>query len=206
MRQVAVLFARADSIYKTMPGCDVWDMDRDARKFPGGMPIVGHPPCRAWGQLRHLAVVKPRADEKALAPWCIQKIRENGGVLEHPKGSSLWPVLGLPEPNGLPDEWGGMDARSQPVSLGAPRGQADPFLHRWMQPRKYPARSTPRRQSNTHSIGRGVKGAARPKLGGATRMHKGAAGTHAPRPSRVAGRAGEADPQARQQGEQPWLG
>ena len=28
---VAVLFARSDSIYKSMPECDVWDIERDAR-------------------------------------------------------------------------------------------------------------------------------------------------------------------------------
>lgn len=104
LREVAVLFARADSIYKTMPGCDVWDIERDARKWPGGAPIVGHPPCRAWGELSHMA--KPRPDEKALAPWTIEQIREWGGVLEHPAKSKLWPTLGLPEP-GQRDKWGG---------------------------------------------------------------------------------------------------
>lgn len=52
---VAVLFARADSIYKGLPGVDVYDADRDARTFPGGCPVVAHPPCRAWavsGRLR----------------------------------------------------------------------------------------------------------------------------------------------------------
>jgi hypothetical protein len=49
MREVAVLFARADSIYKTLAGCDVWDEARDALKWPGGAPIIAHPPCRAWG-------------------------------------------------------------------------------------------------------------------------------------------------------------
>jgi hypothetical protein len=104
LRTVAVLFARADSIYKTLEGCDVWDAERDARKWPGGAPIVGHPPCRAWGQLRHFA--KPRPDEKELATWCIDRIREEGGVLEHPIGSTLWPVKGLPEP-GHRDQFGG---------------------------------------------------------------------------------------------------
>lgn len=52
LRQIAVLFARQDSIYKTLPGCDVWDIERDARKWPGGCPVVAHPPCRAWGRLR----------------------------------------------------------------------------------------------------------------------------------------------------------
>jgi hypothetical protein len=101
---VAVLFARADSVYKTMPGADVWDIDRDARKWQGGAPVVAHPPCRAWGQLSYFA--KPRPDEKELAFFAIDAVRQNGGVLEHPKGSKLWPVAGLPEP-GHRDEFGG---------------------------------------------------------------------------------------------------
>ena len=101
---ISVLFARSDSIYKTLPGCDVWDIERDARAWPGGNPVVAHPPCRAWGRLRQFA--KPREDEKALAPWAVEQIRKFGGVLEHPEGSSLWPVLGLPAP-GKRDEFGG---------------------------------------------------------------------------------------------------
>lgn len=46
MSGVAVLFARQDSHYKSIAGVDVWDIDRDARKWPGGMPVVAHPPCR----------------------------------------------------------------------------------------------------------------------------------------------------------------
>ncbi len=30
---VAILFARADSHYKALAGCDVWDAERDARKW-----------------------------------------------------------------------------------------------------------------------------------------------------------------------------
>lgn len=107
MKKVAVLFARQDSIYKTMSECDVWDIERDARNYAGELPIVGHPPCRAWGALSHMARVKPRPDEKALAPYCVQQIRKYGGVLEHPKGSKLWKTLGLPEPEEFPDAFGG---------------------------------------------------------------------------------------------------
>lgn len=101
---VAVLFARADSIYKTMEGVDVWDAGRDARNFQGGAGIVAHPPCRAWGRLRHFA--KPRPDEKALALWAVDMIRENGGVLEHPASSQLWKEKPLPKA-GEKDQWGG---------------------------------------------------------------------------------------------------
>lgn len=101
---VAVLFARADSIYKTMVGCDVWDIERDARNFRGGMPIVAHPPCRAWGQLKHMA--NPRPGERELALWSVCMVRIWGGVIEHPAGSTLWPVAVLPEP-GERDGWNG---------------------------------------------------------------------------------------------------
>ncbi len=101
---VTVLFARADSVYKAMDGVDVWDMERDARKYRGTAPVVAHPPCRAWGCLAHMA--KPRPDEKALALYAVNQVRLNGGVLEHPAGSALWPTANLPEPGGR-DAWGG---------------------------------------------------------------------------------------------------
>jgi hypothetical protein len=102
--KVAVLFARSDSHYKTLPDTDVWDIERDARKWPGGCPVVAHPPCRAWGRLSHMA--KPRADEKDLARWAVAQVRAHGGVLENPKGSALWADQGLPAP-GQRDEFGG---------------------------------------------------------------------------------------------------
>ncbi len=104
LRTVAVLFARKDSIYKTLPGCDVWDIERDARNYVGGGHIVAHPPCRAWGAYRFLA--KPRPDEKALATWAVDMLRRWGGILEHPAASLLWPEKGLPEPGDV-DKWGG---------------------------------------------------------------------------------------------------
>ena len=103
--KVAILFARADSIYKTMPDCDVWDIERDARRWPGGGPAVAHPPCRSWGRLRQFA--KPRDDEKALGPWAVDQVRQWGGVLEHPQESTLWAHCGLPRPGHFPDQFGG---------------------------------------------------------------------------------------------------
>lgn len=102
---VAVLFARADSIYKGLPGVDVYDADRDARTFPGGCPVVAHPPCRAWGRLR--AFAKPRPDEMNLGRLAVALVREFGGVLEHPAGSTLWAAQMLPKPGGPPDQRGG---------------------------------------------------------------------------------------------------
>ena len=101
---VAVLFARSDSVYKSLSDCDVWDADRNARNWPGGCPVVAHPPCRAWGRLRHLA--KPAENERELAIWAVEQVRQWGGVLEHPVGSTLWQAAGLPKP-GERDDFGG---------------------------------------------------------------------------------------------------
>ena len=99
---VSVLFVRRDSVYKQL-GVDCWDVDRDARLFTGINPVIAHPPCRAWGQLSHFA--KPLPGEKELALFAIDVIRRNGGVLEHPRASKLWPHY-LPYP-GEYDEYGG---------------------------------------------------------------------------------------------------
>jgi hypothetical protein len=101
---ISVLFCRKDSIYKSLKNCDVWDIDRDARKWHGGNPVVAHPPCRAWGKLRGMA--NPRHDEKDLARLAVSFVRKNGGVLEHPVGSMLWQDQQLPAP-GQRDQWGG---------------------------------------------------------------------------------------------------
>lgn len=101
---VAVLFARRDSVYKSLAGCDVWDEDRDARLWRGGVPVVAHPPCRAWGKLAHMA--KPRDHERDLARLAVEQVRKWGGVLEHPARSKLWADQGLPLP-GATDSAGG---------------------------------------------------------------------------------------------------
>jgi hypothetical protein len=100
---ISALYVRKDSIYKTL-GVDCWDADRDARNWPGGNPVIAHPPCRAWGQLSHMA--KPRADEKDVALRAVTEVRRYGGILEHPATSKLWAAAGLPKP-GKVDNFGG---------------------------------------------------------------------------------------------------
>ena len=102
---VAVLFARADSNYKALTDCEVYDADRDARTYDGPWPVVAHPPCRAWGRLRTFA--KPRNGERLCATWSVRQVRRFGGVLEHPAGSTLWPRAGLPAPGACRDKYGG---------------------------------------------------------------------------------------------------
>jgi hypothetical protein len=94
---IAVLCAARNSIYKTMPDVEVYDIDRDVRSFAGGMPVIAHPPCRAWSAYcRHQA--KPLPGEKELAPLCVEWLRQCGGVLEHPAHSRLYDELRLPKP------------------------------------------------------------------------------------------------------------
>ena len=123
---VAVLFARADSIYKTLPDVEVYDMERDARTYDGPWPVVAHPPCRAWGRLRQFA--KPRPDEKSLAIEALAHVRRVGGVLEHPSESSLWADQGLPRPGRMPDNFGGWSLEIQQFHWGH-RAEKATWLH-----------------------------------------------------------------------------
>lgn len=104
MQTVAVLFARKDSVYKSISGCDVFDKERDALTFARNMPVVAHPPCRAWGRLRTFA--QPSPGEMDAARWACLAVQLCGGVLEHPAHSLLWSDQNLPRP-GQTDKYGG---------------------------------------------------------------------------------------------------
>lgn len=92
VRPVAALYVQAKTIYRTIDGVDVWDAARDARQWPGGCPVVAHPPCRLWGRLAGWSNADP--SEKQLALLAVEQVRANGGVLEHPITSTLWAAIG----------------------------------------------------------------------------------------------------------------
>lgn len=106
MRTVAALFVRHDSIYKSMDGVDAWDVERDARLWPGGAPVVAHPPCKRWSSLNNLVLVRypHRAAEFAhgndggLFALALGHVRRWGGVLKHPAQSRAWQKFDLPAP------------------------------------------------------------------------------------------------------------
>jgi len=133
---VAVLFARADSHYKALPGVEVFDMERDARTYDGPWPVVAHPPCRGWGRLRTFA--KPRPDERNLARLAVALVREFGGVLEHPAWSSLWPAQRLPHP-GQRDQWGGWTLAAPQMWWGHKAEKATWFYVVGCEPVEQPA-------------------------------------------------------------------
>ena len=100
MKKYTALFCRTDSAYKKREAWDVYDIDRDATKYNGSLPVVCHPPCRAWGRLSHMA--SPREGEKLLANWSLEKVNQVGGIVEHPSGSKLWDIYRfiVPDSNG----------------------------------------------------------------------------------------------------------
>lgn len=131
----AILFVRKDSVYKTLH-LDVWDAERNALNFSGSSPVVAHPPCRAWGRLRKFA--RPRPGERALSIFAIRQVRKNGGVLEHPVGSSLWKRAGLPAP-GKFDKYGGWTLGVDQLWWGHKATKATLLYICGVNPREIPA-------------------------------------------------------------------
>lgn len=120
MITVAVLYCLPDArcVYRSMPSVEVWDEARDARRFPGGMPVVAHPPCGPWGRMRLFC--KGGDGLRELAPLAVKQVRACGGVLEHPACSSLWAAVGLPKPGEFPDQWGGYTLEVDQYNWGHP--------------------------------------------------------------------------------------
>lgn len=99
MKNFAVLYARKNSIYHTLPGADVFDFERNALTFSYNLPVIAHPPCRLFGKLKQFS--KAPVAEKLLAYHALECVKNCGGVLEHPAYSSLWSEKSLPLP-GVP--------------------------------------------------------------------------------------------------------
>jgi hypothetical protein len=139
-RLVTVLFTCKGSHYDGLSCVETYDQRRDARTFQGGTPVVAHPPCAQWGRLHHLATVNE--EEKALGPLAVRLVRANGGVLEHPAGSKLWPHAGLPAP-GERDEYGGFTLDVDQVVWGHPAQKRTWFYVCGCRPEEVPAIPAP---------------------------------------------------------------
>ena len=95
MKTVAVLFCHPRTYYAGVPGVEVYTEARDARTFPGGMPVIAHPPCRMWSRARRPGLATC-SSEMDLARWAVATVRREGGILEHPYQSRLWADQDLP--------------------------------------------------------------------------------------------------------------
>jgi hypothetical protein len=85
---ISVLCIQKDSNYLQIPNLDLWDYVRNAYNFCGDNPVICHPPCQQWSRLK--AFAKEDKLEKELALFCWEKIQVNGGIFEHPLGSSFF--------------------------------------------------------------------------------------------------------------------
>lgn len=107
-RPIAALFVSGRTIYKYLAGVDAWDKARDARRFPGGTPVIAHPPCRLWSKyLAGQARPEDARAEMKMGTWAVRAVRKWGGVLEQPAHSRLWQVMRLPLPGAPADRHGG---------------------------------------------------------------------------------------------------
>jgi hypothetical protein len=107
---ISILCAKKDSIYKSIPGLDVWDEDRDAYFFTGSNPVITHAPCAQWSRMK--AFAKENKDEKELAYFCLKNVIRNGGIFEHPAGSSFYKEVGISKNVYSVDQsWWGFPAR-----------------------------------------------------------------------------------------------
>lgn len=100
MGKIAVLCVQYGSVYTRLDWSserlELFDKCRNAFSFTGDYPVIAHPPCRLWGKLKGLANPDDPFLEKELGRFCVRKVIENGGVLEHPFDSGLFKEMGLP--------------------------------------------------------------------------------------------------------------
>jgi hypothetical protein len=102
---IAALFVESRGVYFGLPEVDPWDRERDARLYDGPWPVVAHPPCERWGEQWHACrpVGHPKrgvlGDDGGCFESALRKVRQLGGVIEHPARSRAWPAFGLPVPS-----------------------------------------------------------------------------------------------------------
>lgn len=103
---VACLFVMPDSVYKILPGCDCYDISRNAQTYKGDFPVVAHPPCQLWGAMAVVNFTRwggehnRPGNDGGLFAFALEAVRRCGGVLEHPAKSRAWAAHGLIKPKG----------------------------------------------------------------------------------------------------------
>ena len=112
---VSALYVDPRGIYPSLVA-DCWDAERNAKLYDGPNPVVAHPPCGPWSSLRFMCTKQ----DPECGPRAIAQVREWGGVLEHPKGSTLFRHCGVPHPGELADRWGGFTVFVNQVAWGHP--------------------------------------------------------------------------------------
>jgi len=99
---IAALYVDPRGAYAGLPGVDLWDESRDARKYQGASPVVAHPPCQRWGRFWHGSTRKPHqfdlGDDGGCFFAALTAVWRCGGVIEHPQDSKAWKRFGIAAP------------------------------------------------------------------------------------------------------------
>lgn len=99
---IAVLYVmKRGSSYSELPGVELWDEVKDARKYAGPHPVVAHPPCARWSRLAGLVQARwghKMGDDRGCFASALDAVRTWRGVLEHPAYSKAWDAYGLAKP------------------------------------------------------------------------------------------------------------
>lgn len=85
---IPVLFVSNPTYYSDYDCFDLFDITRDAFSCRSRSPLIAHPPCRLFSRLRSFSTAPIR--ERLCAYYSISKVRQFGGIVEHPRSSLLW--------------------------------------------------------------------------------------------------------------------
>ena len=95
-----------------MPGINCWDEFKNAYNYKGTNPVIVHPPCAQWSRLKNFAIENDYT--KSLAHFCFQRVLDNGGIFEHPAGSSFFREVGIQNKIiSIDQHWFGFPARKR---------------------------------------------------------------------------------------------
>lgn len=120
--KVAALFVDGEGPYMEDGRFDAWPLDRDARSYAGGLPVVAHPPCNRWSKAINSHPEIPVGEDAGCFHVALGAVRFYGGVLEHPSESRAWAWFGLPMPPprswSVADRYGGRSCRLDQANYG----------------------------------------------------------------------------------------
>lgn len=115
-----------------------YDKEIDATTYNGNLPVIAHPPCGPWGKMRQFCTKQ----DKTLGETAVKQVQWHNGILEHPKGSTLFKHCELPPPN-KSDKKGGWTIEVNQVAwghscqkstwlyiIGTPQSMVIPFIRK----------------------------------------------------------------------------